>query len=48
VELLPPREGFFFGDTKVDDYYFEDLKDTVEIIDSLDLETGKYYYCSSW
>ena len=25
-ELLPTQEGFFFGDTDYNDYYFEDVK----------------------
>jgi hypothetical protein len=32
-EMLPTKEGFFFGDTDYDDWYFQDLKDTVEQID---------------
>lgn len=48
ASLLPPTEGFFFGSTDIDEYYFDDLIDTIEIIDSLDLENGEYYYRSSW
>lgn len=49
--LLPPQTGFFFGSTEIDDGYWDDLKNTIEIIDKLDL-TGEgydeYYYRSSW
>jgi len=44
---LPPEGGFFFGSTDVDEYYFEDLRETIKIINSL--EPGEeYYYRSSW
>lgn len=32
---LPTQEGFFFGSTQYDDYYFEVLEKTVRIIKSL-------------
>jgi len=32
-ELLPPSEGFFFGTTEITDYYFVDLRATVEGLD---------------
>jgi len=32
-ELLPPQEGFFFGSTEVDEYYLNDLKETIKVID---------------
>ncbi len=32
-ELLPPSEGFFFGTTEITEYYFEDLRSTVEGLD---------------
>jgi hypothetical protein len=33
VELLPTQSGFFFGSTEYDEYYFDDLKDTIKIIE---------------
>jgi hypothetical protein len=49
AELLPPTAGFFFGSTEVDDYYREDLVNTVQQLEPLlerkDLE---FYYQSSW
>ena len=58
-ELLPTQPGFFFGSTDYDDYYFEDIENTIEIIESLlsdRLENedgskyfpGSIYYESSW
>jgi len=47
ASLLPPTEGFFFGSTDVDEYYFEDLRKTIEIISSLDKRMD-YYYRASW
>src|SRR5210317_642293 len=32
-ELLPTQEGFFFGPTEYDEYYFEALEETVYVID---------------
>lgn len=34
-EELPTQSGFFFGGTEIDDYYFSDLQDTVEMIDKI-------------
>lgn len=38
-ELLPTSSGFFFGDTEYDDYYYGDLRYTVEILDKILKET---------
>lgn len=34
-ELLPTSSGFFFGSTKYDDWYFEDLKYTIDLIEKI-------------
>lgn len=49
-ELLPPTSGFFFGSTEVDDYYFQDLEETVKIIETaLALpDSWEFEYQSSW
>lgn len=54
-ELLPARSGFFFGGTSYDEWYFNDLEQTVEIIETLLSERnehgyldGNIYYQSSW
>ena len=44
---LPPTAGFFFGSTDADEYYFDNLKDTIKIIEALD-PNGVYYYRASW
>ena len=55
-KLLPTTSGFFFGTTDYDPHYFNDIENTVGIIESLfepDLDGGSYlkgdiYYSSSW
>jgi hypothetical protein len=54
-ELLPAQGGFFFGSTDYDEYYYDDLTHTVQIIESLLSEqnergyiNGDIYYQSSW
>ena len=51
-ELLPSCEGFFFGGTDYDEYYVNDIKDTIDIItmalEATDFETQMIYYVSSW
>lgn len=49
-ELLPTASGFFFGSTDYDEYYFQDLEQTVEIIDAaLELPPSwDFEYRSSW
>lgn len=57
-EHLPPESGFFFGSTEVDEYYIEDLQDTVKQLTAalesktLQSEGGifgwTFYYQSSW
>jgi hypothetical protein len=46
-ELLPPQCGFFFGSTDIDEYYFGELEETIDIIEALDAD-GHHYYQSSW
>ena len=49
--LLPPQEGFFFGSKTVDDYYWQDLRDTEEKLGKvLEDFTDKwsFEYHSSW
>lgn len=47
ASLLPPQEGFFFGSTDVNEGYYQDLKDTLEIISKLN-PSGDHFYTSSW
>jgi hypothetical protein len=49
--LLPPQAGFFFGSTEINDYYLDDLKLTIKIIDRClkeRLSTWDFSYNSSW
>jgi hypothetical protein len=56
-ELLPTTSGFFFGGTEYDEYYLQDIQQTIEIIEPLLEELVKsrefreypeVYYQSSW
>lgn len=50
AELLPVAEGFFFGSQEYDGWYWQDLAQTVDIIDSCNaLGNGwEFEYQSSW
>jgi hypothetical protein len=48
-ELLPSASGFFFGGTSYDEWYFDGIDNTIEILkEALEDERGDYYYSSSW
>lgn len=48
-DLLPTQSGFFFGPTEYDEWYVQDLKDTIEIIDWALAQKFDYFeYHSSW
>ncbi len=51
--LLPTIDGFFFGSVEYDDYYYDQLRDTLKICDKaiayLDSDEGNTLtYTSSW
>ena len=55
AELLPTQTGFFFGSYEYDDWYFDQIEDTIAILEKIDLEEDRqsklvisYYYSSSW
>ena len=52
AELLPTESGFFFGGTDYDEWYIEDIKNTINIItnviETTDFNTQMIYYNSSW
>ena len=52
AEHLPTQSGFFFGGTEYDEYYMEDIKNTIEALErelAYPVDEGtKYYYQSSW
>lgn len=45
---LKPIGGFFFGSTDIDNYYYEDLEDTIKQLTEALKEEGDFYYQSSW
>ena len=51
-ELLPTQSGFFFGGTDYDEYYFEDVKDAADLmqsfLDNFDFENYQLVYQASW
>jgi hypothetical protein len=49
--LISPREGFFFGSSEVDEYYWQDIDHTIEVINHVLKNTPEDYefiYSSSW
>ena len=51
-ELLPTQDGFFFGSTNYDEYYMEDIADTIDILqhalDTVDFDREMVVYSASW
>ena len=51
-EMLPVAEGFFFGSTDYDEYYYDDIKYTQKIIKEILAKkydhNSEFYYQSSW
>ena len=49
-EVLEPTAGFFFGSYEKDEWYYQDLKNTIEGIErALELpQSFEFYYQSSW
>jgi hypothetical protein len=49
-ELLPTASGFFFGGTCYDRYYYENVVDTINILEAELTQNAycDYYYSSSW
>jgi hypothetical protein len=51
LELLPPSQGFFFGSSDIDEYYAQDIDDTIEILTkalALDSSLFEFSYRASW
>ena len=50
--VLPTTSGFFFGGTEFDEYYYDDLSRTIEMIDNIlestDWETEDIFYYEWW
>ncbi len=51
-EILPTASGFFFGGTEFNEWYFNDIEETIEIISKVlketDFKTQTIFYRSSW
>lgn len=51
-ELLPCTSGFFFGSTDYDEYYYNDIEETIKILQKVLAETNfdeyTILYTSSW
>ena len=51
LDLLPPAEGFFFGGTGIDDWYWENLEDTVSKLNEAfeqSVDDAMFEYLASW
>ena len=51
LELLPPAEGFFFGSTQIDDWYWEEIKETLEKLNTIideSVDDAQFEYHASW
>ena len=51
-QLLPTTSGFFFGNTDYNEYYYNDIKSTIEqlteVLDDVDFNEYHVIYQSSW
>lgn len=57
ASIIPPQGGFFFGSTEIDQYYWDDIKETVKEIEreisfyQEEKECGRFWeysYQASW
>ena len=51
ASLLPPQGGFFFGNTDINDWYWEDLRSTATNLERVLVEfpdSWEFEYHSSW
>lgn len=50
--LLPTQDGFFFGSTDYDEYYYYDIEYTEKVlketVEAPDFNEWRYYYRASW
>ena len=50
-ELLPPTEGFFFGNNKIDEWYWSDVSDTIDKLNTAleqSVDDAMFEYYASW
>jgi hypothetical protein len=51
LELLPPTPGFFFGSTEIDEWYWDDIKSTLEKLNTIIEESNddtQFEYYAWW
>jgi hypothetical protein len=52
LELLPPTEGFFFGSYQIDDWYKQQIEETINVLEEELSVSGdnypEYEYYASW
>ena len=52
ANLLQPRGGFFFGSTDIDEHYWDDIQNTIDILTKVlndpKLQGCDFYYQASW
>lgn len=52
ANLLPTQSGFFFGSTNYDEWYMQDIEETIEILtkalEEIDFDKEMLVYTSSW
>ena len=46
--LLPSANGFFFGNTDYDEWYYNDIENTIKILETALEDGDEFYYSSSW
>jgi hypothetical protein len=46
--LLPSASGFFFGATDYDEWYYNDISNTIKILEEALIDGDDFYYSSSW
>jgi hypothetical protein len=46
--LLPSASGFFFGATDYDEWYYNDIENTIKILEEALEDGDEFYYSSSW
>jgi hypothetical protein len=51
LEFLPPTDGFFFGSSAIDEWYWNDLKDTIDKLNTAleqSVDDAMFEYLASW
>ncbi len=50
LKLLPPTQGFFFGNYDIDEWYLKDIEETIEKLSTVlsTKEKGERFYYHAW